>query len=66
MGVGSNNYSSGWYSVSPAFAWWNFDTNRLAAVKDRQEATRIAEEDKRNKVKAAQVVTEKKSIDVYA
>lgn len=66
MSVYTNDYSTGWYSVSPAFAWWNLDVNRVAAIKDRKEATRIAEEDKRNKIKASQIVTEKKSIDVYA
>jgi hypothetical protein len=31
-------YSTGWYSVSPAFAWWNFDAHRVAAIKARREA----------------------------
>ena len=42
-------YSTGWYSVSPAFAWWNFDAHRLAAIKARREAARVVEEDKREK-----------------
>ena len=43
------NYSTGWYSISPAFAWWNNDTHRLAEIKARREAERIIEEDKRKK-----------------
>jgi len=66
MSVYANDYSTGWYSASPAFAWWNLNVNRVAAIKDRQEAERIIEEDKRNKIKTSQVVTEKGSIDVYA
>ena len=42
-------YSTGWYSVSPAFAWWNFNANRVAEIQARQEATRVVEEDKRQK-----------------
>ena len=37
-----SSYSTGWYSVSPAFAWWNFDAHRVAALKVRREATRVA------------------------
>ena len=39
------NYATGWYSISPAFAWWNFDVHRVAEIKARREAARIAEED---------------------
>ena len=42
----SIHYSTGWYSVSPAFAWWNFDAHRVAAIKTRREAERVIEEDK--------------------
>ena len=40
-------YATGWYSASPAFAWWNFDAHRLATLKARREAARVIEEDKR-------------------
>ena len=43
-------YATGWYSVSPAFAWWNFDAHRLAALKARREAARVIEEDKQKKL----------------
>ena len=58
-------YATGWYSVSPAFAWWNFDAHRVAAIKARREAARIAEEDKQkrkdNSAKIAEV-----TISIYA
>ena len=44
-----NNYSTGWYSASPAFAWWNFDVHRVAALKARREAERVAEKDRQEK-----------------
>ena len=42
-------YTTGWYSVSPAFAWWNFDAHRVAAIKARREAARVVEEDKQQR-----------------
>ena len=39
----SGIYITGWYSVSPAFAGWNSDVHRLAAIKARREAERNAE-----------------------
>ena len=53
-------YSTGWYSVSPAFAGWNSDVHRLAAIKARREAERIAEEDKKQKDLKASRDLEKK------
>ena len=38
-----STYATGWYSASPAFAWWNFDAHRLAAIKARREAARVVE-----------------------
>ena len=58
-------YSTGWYSVSPAFAWWNFDAHRLAALKARREATRVVEEDKREKKDNSAKIAEG-TISVYA
>jgi len=61
----SSIYSTGWYSVSPAFAWWNFDAHRVAAIKARREATRIAEEDKREKKDNSAKIAEG-TISIYA
>ena len=58
-------YSTGWYSVSPAFAWWNFDAHRLAALKARRETARIIEESKqKEKVNAATIA--EGTISIYA
>jgi hypothetical protein len=62
---GNNIYSTGWYSVSPAFAWWNFDAHRVAAIKARREAARIAEEDKQQKKDNSAKIAEG-TISVYA
>jgi len=59
------NYATGWYSVSPAFAWWNFDVHRVAEIKARREAARIAEEDKQ-KEKANSAKIAEGTIDIYA
>ena len=61
----SSIYSTGWYSVSPAFAWWNFDAHRVASIKARREATRIAEEDKRQKKIDSAKIAEG-TISIYA
>jgi hypothetical protein len=58
-------YSTGWYSASPAFAWWNFDAHRLAAIKARREATRVVEEDKRQKKIDSAKIAEG-TISIYA
>lgn len=42
-------YATGWYSISPIFAAWNTDVYRLAAIKARREAARVAEEGKKQK-----------------
>ena len=58
-------YATGWYSVSPAFAWWNFDAHRVAAIKARREAARVVEEDKQQKkVNSAKIA--EGTISVYA
>ena len=59
------NYATGWYSISPAFAWWNFDVHRVAAVKARREAARVAEENKQ-KEKANSAKIAEGTIDIYA
>ena len=59
------NYATGWYSISPAFAWWNFDVHRMAALKARREAARVAEEIKQ-KEKANSAKIAEGTIDIYA
>lgn len=62
-----NIYATGWYSVSPAFAWWNFDAHRVAEIKARREATRIVEEAKQQtKVDSTGIQTGQESINIYA
>ena len=61
----SRIYSTGWYSVSPSFAWWNYNVHHMAEVKARREAARIIEEDKRKKkVNSAKIA--EGTISVYA
>ena len=58
-------YSTGWYSVSPAFAWWNFDAHRVAAIKARREAARVVEEDKQQRKENSAKIAEG-TISIYA
>jgi len=61
------NYAIGWYSISPAFAWWNFDAHRVAEIKARREAARIVEKNKQQKeVDRTGIQTGQESIDIYA
>ena len=61
------NYATGWYSVSPAFAWWNFDTHRVAAIKARREAARTIEKIKQEeKADRTGIQVRQGSIDIYA
>ena len=63
--IDANTYATGWYSISPAFAWWNFDAHRVAEIKARREAERIIEEDKRQKkINSAKIA--EGTISVYA
>ena len=62
---GPGIYSTGWYSVSPSFTWWNHNVHRVAEVKARREAARIVEEDKRKKkVNSAKIA--EGTISIYA
>ena len=63
--INANIYATGWYSVSPAFAWWNFNVHRLAEVKARREAARVVEEDKRQKKIDSAKIAEG-TISIYA
>ena len=58
-------YATGCYSVSPAFAWWNFDANRMASIKARREAERVVEKDKQQKKIDSAKIAEG-TISVYA
>ncbi len=60
-----STYATGWYSASPAFAWWNFDANRVAALKARREAARVVEEDKQQKKIDSAKIAEG-TISIYA
>ena len=60
-----STYATGWYSASPAFAWWNFDANRMAALKARREAARVIEEDKQQKKIDSAKIAEG-TISIYA
>jgi hypothetical protein len=58
-------YATGWYSISPAFAWGNFNAHRLAEIKARREAARVVEEDKRQKKENSAKIAEG-TISIYA
>jgi hypothetical protein len=59
------NYATGWYSISPAFAWWNSSVHRMDTLKARREAARVAEEIKqKEKVNSAKIA--EGTIDIYA
>jgi hypothetical protein len=60
-----SSYSTGWYSISPAFAWWNFDAHRVAALKARREATRVVDKEQRKNIENKSKITEG-TISVYA
>jgi hypothetical protein len=62
---GCRSYATGWYSVSPAFTWWNSDAHRLAALKARREATRINQQDKCKKKENSSKI-EEGTISIYA
>ena len=58
-------YATGWYSASPAFAWWNFNAHRMAEIKARREAARVVEENKyKRKVNSAKIA--EGTISIYA
>ena len=63
--INANIYATGWYSASPAFAWWNFNVHRMAEVKARREAARVVEEDKRQKKTNSAKIAEG-TISIYA
>ncbi len=60
-----STYATGWYSASPAFAWWKFDAHRVAALKARREAASVVEENKRQKKIDSAKIAEG-TISIYA
>ena len=60
-----NIYTTGWYSISPAFAGWNFNVHRVAEIKARREAARVAEKNKQQKKDNSAKIAEG-TISVYA
>jgi len=58
-------YASGWYSISPAFAWWNTDVCRMAQIKARREAARVAKENEQKKKNNSEKLA-KGTISIYA
>ena len=58
-------YSTGWYSVSPAFAWWNFNVHRMAEIKARREAERVVKNDKYQRKINSEKIKEG-TISIYA
>lgn len=61
----SGMVSTGWYSISPSFAWWNSDPNRVAQIQARREAKRVAEKARREKEENARKVPQG-TISIYA
>jgi len=63
--IDANVYTTGWYSISPSFAWWNSDVYRVAKIKTRREAARVVEEDKQQKkINSAKIA--EGTISIYA
>ena len=62
---GNGIYATGWYSASPAFAWWNFNTHRMAEIKARREAARVVEENKQQRKDNSAKIAEG-TISIYA
>ena len=63
--INADVYATGWYSISPAFAWWNTDAHRLAAIKARREAERATREAKQKKIINSAKIAEG-TISIYA
>ena len=62
----SIRYSTGWYSVSPGFAWWYRPIPNVDSVKQSEETKRVTQETKRKKEEAKYRVDGKATISVYA
>jgi|TARA_R110002012_G_scaffold244510_2_gene419225 hypothetical protein len=62
----SIRYSTGWYSISPGFAWWCRPVPNVDTVKQSQETERVAQKIKREEKEATQRVVGQTTIDIYA
>tara|TARA_R110002110_G_scaffold46424_1_gene140328 strand:- start:552 stop:752 length:201 start_codon:yes stop_codon:yes gene_type:complete len=62
----SSNYSTGWYSVSPSFAWWCRPVPNVDTIKQSQETERVAQKNKREEKDAKYRVDGEATISVYA
>jgi len=62
----SINYFTGWYSVSPSFAWWNRPVPNVDTIKQSQEAKRVAQKIKDKEKEDIRRVLRQGTVDVYA
>ena len=62
----SIGYSTGWYSVSPSFAWWCRPVPNVDTIKQSQETERVAQKIKTEEKEATQRVVGQTTIDIYA
>ena len=66
MSVYTVSYSTGWYSVSPSFAWWCRPVPNVDTIKQSQETERVAQKIKTEEKEATQRVVGQTTIDIYA
>lgn len=66
MSVYTVNYTTGWYSISPSFAWWCRPVPNVDTIKQSQETERVAQKIKREEKEATQRVVGQTTIDIYA
>ena len=60
-----NCYSTGWYSISPSFAWWNSNLPPLAKVKVCKEAEKVAERKQNEIIKNKREIVQG-TVSIYA
>ncbi len=62
----SIRYSTGWYSISPGFAWWYRPIPNVDPVRSSQETKRVAQKIKSKEKADKERVVGQTTIDVYA
>jgi len=62
----SIRYSTGWYSISPGFAWWYRPVPNVDTIKQSQETKRVTKKIKTEEKEATQRVVGQTTIDIYA
>ena len=62
----SIRYSTGWYSISPGFAWWYRSVPNVDTIKQSQETKRVTKKIKTEEKEATQRVVGQTTIDIYA